>query len=79
MPPADENKSTTMTFSFSPNFTLDLEIHSLLGSRSRLQDLPKISQLVETQLRQWLCERCVEPRYQRIDIPRFENSTDSKD
>lgn len=69
IPPADRSTSTTMTFALRPDFTLDLTIRSLIGSRSRLQDIPKISQLIESRLRQWLCDRVVEPRYQRIDIP----------
>lgn len=69
IPPADRNTSTTMTFALGSDFTLELSIRSLIGSRSRLQDVPKISQLVESRLRQWLCDRVVEPRYQKVDIP----------
>lgn len=69
IPPADQTTSTTMTFALRPDFVLDLSIRSLIGSRSRLQDLSKISQLIEGRLRQWLCDRVVEPRYQRIDVP----------
>lgn len=66
-----ESRSTTLTFSFSPEFQLDFHIRSLLGSRSRLQDVPKIAQLVEGRLRQWFVERCVEPRIQQIKLPSF--------
>lgn len=69
IPPANATNSTTMTFSLAPSFTLELSIHSLIGSRSRLQDIPKIAQLVESRLRTWLCERCVEPKFQVIEIP----------
>jgi maintenance of mitochondrial morphology protein 1 len=44
-------------------------VRSLLGSRSRLQDVPKIAQLVEARIHAWLDERCVEPRVQQIVIP----------
>lgn len=46
-------------------------MRSLLGSRSRLQDVPKIAQLVEARLHAWFDERCVEPRFQQIVLPSF--------
>ena len=42
-----------------------------MGARSRLQDIPKISQLVESRVRLWFVERCVQPRYQRVVLPNF--------
>lgn len=69
IPPADKDTSTTMTFTLQPDFALEVSIRSLIGSRSRLQDIPKISKLVESRLRQWLYDRVVEPRYQKVDIP----------
>ncbi|ORY81496.1 hypothetical protein BCR37DRAFT_341755, partial [Protomyces lactucae-debilis] len=71
IPPADNKTSTTLTFQLEEDFGLELQIRSLIGSRSRLQDIPKIAQLVESRLRQWLCDRVVEPRYQRVDVPSF--------
>ncbi|EHL01666.1 putative Maintenance of mitochondrial morphology protein 1 [Glarea lozoyensis 74030] len=46
-----------------------LSIRSLVGSRSRLQDVPKIASLVEARLHTWFDERCVEPRFQQIELP----------
>ena len=60
---------TTLTFTFLDDYRLDLSVHSLIGSRSRLQDVPKIAQLVEQRLHQWFDERCVEPRFQQIVLP----------
>jgi len=60
---------TTLAFSFLPNYTLSLSTRSLLGARSRLQDIPKIAQLVESRLRAWFEERCVTPKRQQIVIP----------
>lgn len=60
---------TTMAFSFLDNYRLDLSIRSLVGSRSRLQDVPKIAQLIEARLHTWFDERCVEPRFQQIALP----------
>ena len=68
--PTDAN-NTTLTFSFNPDYRLELSTHSLLGSRSRLQDVPKIAQLVEARLRGWFDERCVEPRVQMVGLPSF--------
>jgi maintenance of morphology protein 1 len=62
---------TTMAFSFLDDYRLDLSIRSLVGSRSRLQDVPKISQLIEARLHSWFDERCVEPRFQQIVLPSF--------
>jgi len=71
---------TTLAFSFLPNYTLSLSTRSLLGSRSRLQDVPKIAQLVESRLRMWFEERCVQPRMQQVAVPnlwpRMENVVD---
>ncbi|KAL9068470.1 MAG: hypothetical protein Q9157_006495 [Trypethelium eluteriae] len=58
-----------LTFTFLDDYHLDLSVRSLLGSRSRLQDVPKIAQLVEARLHAWFDERCVEPRFQQIQLP----------
>jgi len=62
---------TTLAFSFLPDYRLDLSVRSLVGSRSRLQDIPKIAQLVESRLHAWIDERCVEPRVQQVVLPSF--------
>ena len=67
--PAAPSTPTTLSFSFLPNYTLSLSTRSLLGSRSRLQDVPKIAQLVESRLRMWFEERCVQPRMQQVGVP----------
>ena len=60
---------TILAFSFLPDYRLDLNVRSLVGSRSRLQDIPKIAQLVESRLHAWIDERCVEPRVQQVVLP----------
>lgn len=67
--PPPTTPPTLLTFSFSPNYRLELSTHSLLGSRSRLQDVPKIAQLVEARLHAWFDERCVSPRVQQVVLP----------
>ena len=66
---ASTHTPTSLAFSFLPNYTLSLSTRSLLGSRSRLQDVPKIAQLVESRLRTWFEERCVQPRMQQVAVP----------
>lgn len=60
---------TTLTFTFLDDYRLDLSVRSLIGSRSRLQDVPKIAQLVEDRIHRWFDDRCVEPRFQQIVLP----------
>ncbi|KAJ3520111.1 hypothetical protein NM208_g13855 [Fusarium decemcellulare] len=67
--PSNPSKPTRMIFNFLDDYRLDFSIRSLLGSRSRLQDVPKIAQLVESRLHRWFDERAVEPRFQEIALP----------
>ena len=60
---------TSLAFSFLPDYRLDISVRSLVGSRSRLQDIPKIAQLVDSRLHAWIDERCVEPRVQQVVLP----------
>lgn len=64
-----QSTPTMMAFNFLDDYRLDLSIRSLVGSRSRLQDVPKIAQLIESRLHQWFDDRCVEPRFQEIALP----------
>ncbi|TLD23361.1 hypothetical protein PspLS_07225 [Pyricularia sp. CBS 133598] len=64
-----QSTPTKMVFNFLDDYRLDFSIRSLVGSRSRLQDVPKIAQLVESRLHRWFDERCVEPRFQEIPLP----------
>lgn len=64
-----ESPRTNLAFSFLPDYRLDLSVRSLVGSRSRLQDVPKIAQLVEARVQAWFEERVVEPRVQVIGLP----------
>jgi len=74
IPSSDSSSSgspTMLEFSFLPDYDLEFSTRSLMGSRSRLQDVPKIAQLVESRLHAWIDERCVEPRVQQIVLPSF--------
>ncbi|RCI10866.1 hypothetical protein L249_5447 [Ophiocordyceps polyrhachis-furcata BCC 54312] len=69
--PSNPARSTPaiMVFTFLDDYRLDFSIRSLLGSRSRLQDVPKIAQMIEATLHKWFDERVVEPRFQEIALP----------
>ncbi|KAI1060355.1 hypothetical protein LB506_007289 [Fusarium annulatum] len=64
-----QSTPTRMIFNFLDDYRLDFEIRSLLGSRSKLHNVPKIAQLVEARLHRWFDERAVEPRFQEIALP----------
>ena len=66
---AAPTRPTTLAFTFLDDYRLDLSIRSLVGSRSRLQDVPKIAQLIESRIHAWFDERVVEPRFQQIVLP----------
>lgn len=60
---------TALIFSFSPDYRLEFSVKSLIGSRVKLEDVPKISELIENKLRAWFSERCIEPRFQVVRLP----------
>lgn len=60
---------TALMFSFSPDYRLEFSVKSLIGSRAKLEDVPKISELIENKLRSWFTDRCIEPRYQVVKLP----------
>lgn len=65
----EDGGGTALMFSFSPDYRLEFVVKSLIGSRAKLQDVPKISSLIESKLRTWFIERCVEPRFQVVRLP----------
>lgn len=60
---------TALMFSFSPDYRLEFSVKSLIGSRTKLQDVPKISDLIDSKLRSWFADRCIEPKFQVIRLP----------
>ncbi|AQZ13021.1 MMM1 (YLL006W) [Zygosaccharomyces parabailii] len=67
----EENSDTGyfLMFSFAPEYRMEFETQSLIGARSKLENIPKIGSLVEHQIKKWFVERCVEPRFQFIKLP----------
>ncbi|OJJ43755.1 hypothetical protein ASPZODRAFT_154272 [Penicilliopsis zonata CBS 506.65] len=68
-PPPKTSPKSNVAFSFLPDYRLDLSVRSLIGSRNRLQDIPKVAQLVEARVHAWFEERVVEPRVQVVGLP----------
>lgn len=68
-PTRSTSPKSNVAFSFLPDYRLDLSVRSLIGSRSRLQDVPKVAQLVEARVHAWFEERVVEPRVQVVGLP----------
>ncbi|GMM31590.1 ERMES complex subunit [Martiniozyma asiatica (nom. inval.)] len=61
--------SIALMFSFSPDFRLEFKIKSLLGSKAKLENIPRIGNLIENVLRKWFIDRCIEPKFQVIKLP----------
>lgn len=66
---AEESNGAALLFSFSPDYRLEFSVKSLIGSRAKLENVPKISALIESRLRSWFVERCIEPRFQVVRLP----------
>lgn len=64
-----EKDGAYITVSFSPNYQLDFEVNSLIGAASKLQDVTKIAQLVESRLRKIFEERFVYPNERKVYLP----------
>ncbi|CAK7902985.1 maintenance of mitochondrial morphology protein 1 [[Candida] anglica] len=62
-------EGAALMFSFSPDYRLEFTVKSLIGARAKLQDVPKISTLIDSKLRSWFIERCIEPRFQVVKLP----------
>lgn len=56
-------------FSLHPDFALDASATSLVGSRAKLQDVPKIEQLLVEKLRSFVHNRFVWPKYWCLTLP----------
>ena len=46
-----------MTISLAPNFTLNLDTASSIGSRTQLANVPKLHEMIQAQVRRVIAER----------------------
>lgn len=58
-PPQFTSPAPTLTFSISPTFTLDLTTVSLMGSRAKLSNVPKLHDLIQHQVHRVLAAKGV--------------------
>ncbi|KAJ3971941.1 maintenance of mitochondrial morphology protein 1 [Lentinula raphanica] len=58
-PPLHNSPAPTLTFSISPTFTLDLTTMSLMGSRAKLANVPKLHDLIQHQVHRVLAAKGV--------------------
>ncbi|WVQ62986.1 uncharacterized protein L199_001135 [Kwoniella botswanensis] len=67
--PVDERQHIHV--SLLPDFHLNLKTTSLLGSRAKLQDIPKLEQLILSRLRSVIQDRFVYPAHISLALPRI--------
>ncbi|PPR03162.1 hypothetical protein CVT26_008013 [Gymnopilus dilepis] len=56
-PPSPTSVAPVLTLTISPNFVLDLTTTSLMGSRAKLANVPKLHELIQQQVRRVLAAR----------------------
>ena len=61
--------AATLSLSLHPDFILELASTSLIGSRAKLQDIPKVEQLVVGRVRAWVIENLVWPKVRTVKLP----------
>jgi maintenance of morphology protein 1 len=62
-------ESSYILISVLPDFILEFNVQSLIGSRSKLEDIPKITHIIVSKLRNAFCEKFVYPNFKKIKIP----------
>lgn len=72
----DNEDRNFITVSFAPNFSMEFRVNSLIGARSKLQDVPKLGQIIENTIRKRFTDKCVRPNYQKIRLPQVWQSQD---
>ncbi|KAH7104533.1 hypothetical protein BKA62DRAFT_692548 [Auriculariales sp. MPI-PUGE-AT-0066] len=58
-PPSTNSASPTLSFALPKNFTLELKTSSLLGSRAKLADVPKLHDLIQRRVHAALAEKTI--------------------
>lgn len=66
--PASDSASA-LSVSLHPDFILELATTSLIGSRAKLQDIPKVEQLIVGRVRAWVIENLVWPKVRTFPLP----------
>ena len=58
-PPSLTSPAPVLTITIPPDFTLDLKTTSLMGSRAKLADVPKLHELIQHQVRRTLAANAI--------------------
>ncbi|RHZ81115.1 hypothetical protein Glove_123g156 [Diversispora epigaea] len=61
--------SSYIVVSVLPDFILEFDIQSLIGSRSKLEGIPKVTQIITSKLRNIFSEKFVYPNSMKIELP----------
>lgn len=69
-PDSSSNAKASMSVSLHPDFILDLASTSLIGSRAKLQDIPKVEQLIIGRIRNYVIENFVWPKVRTFNLPK---------
>lgn len=87
-PPATSTKPEIpleryIAISSHSDFVLDLKVQSLIGSRTKLEDIPKLRDLIQTKLRNVYIDKLVYPTFVKIKVPNMwkdntKNTTEDK-
>ena len=65
IPPDPNSQNPTLTISLLPDFVLDLKTSSLMGSRAKPADVPKLHEMIQAEIRRAL----LPPRTWKIVLP----------
>ncbi|KAJ3026597.1 ERMES complex subunit mmm1 [Rhizophlyctis rosea] len=68
-PPDTLQPETYISFSILEDFQLAFEVHSLLGHRTKVKDLPKLTAMITSKLRNVFVEEIVWPRFKKVRVP----------
>ncbi|KAF9385859.1 ERMES complex subunit mmm1 [Podila verticillata] len=60
-----------ISISTLPDFDLEFGVQSLLGARTKLEDVPKVTDLITSKLRSFFVDKCVYPNGRDIAMPTF--------
>jgi hypothetical protein len=69
--PRSMEEPACFTISILPGYSLDLNVSSLIGSRTKLRDVPRISELIHLSLKKQIQNLIVEPSFITLPLPEY--------
>lgn len=64
-----DKRDTILSINFEPDYKLQLSVKSLVGSRSRLQNVPTLESIVDSKIQKWFRDHYVEPHQMIFKLP----------